>query len=154
MSTGKMWRVVELTGDVFKILISTIFLQDIEDMISAPCLETLLERWTDHDNLATNLSFSQKEMILNQRVCLIDSTSAEGTEFMLSIAKKARAEGEFTFADTWLAVARKNEDNLSTLFKLKVRFEEARVLWARKERYEARYVIFSKSLVKSGKSIL
>lgn len=93
----------------------------------------------DHDNLGTNLSFSQKEIILNQRVCLIDSTSAEGREFVLNIAKKARKEGEFTFADTWLAIARKNEDNLSALFKLKVRFEEARVLWDRKERYEARY---------------
>lgn len=75
---------------------------------------------------------------MNQRVCLIDSTSAEGREFVLNIAKKARKEKEFNFADTWLAILGKNEADLSTLFKLKVRFEDARVLWDRKERYEAR----------------
>ena len=107
-------------------------------MISGNCLETILENWIDHDNLATNLSFSHKQVILNQRVRLIDSTLAEGKEFVMSIAKKARKEGFFTFADTCLAIVRKNETDLPALFELKIRFEEAQLLWDRKEQDVAR----------------
>lgn len=77
-------------------------------------------------------------MILNQRVRMMNTNIEQAQDFVLSTARQARKEHDFNFADGCLSLIKNKNNESLTLFDLKVCFEEARVLWNRKETYIAR----------------
>lgn len=97
----------------------------------------MIENWRIRDSLSLGLNFDHKQMIFHQRVRMVDTDVEEARNFVFSVAKQARRERNFNFADVCLSLI-KDKEQPSNLNELRVRFEEARVLWDRNETYVAR----------------
>ena len=100
-------------------------------------MNEVIQQWCNKDSLSVGLNFDHKQTIFNQRVCMVDTNVEEARNFVLNIAKQARREGKFNFADTCLSLI-KDKEQPSTLNELRIRLEEARVLYHRNETYVAR----------------
>ena len=111
--------------------------QDLEDLLTAN-FDQMVEKWNRRDSLSATLNFSHRKIVLHQRVRMADTRTDIGKNFILNVAKRARKECDFNFADACLALIKKEKPTCTELFEMKVMLEEARVLWQRGETHVAR----------------